>query len=66
MRLRSLVGALLSIFIIVANDNGLYGYDENRSKSQIQQDQNPMAQSGKIPDPSQPPGSSAYPPLPPE
>ncbi len=64
MKFKHLVGALLSIFIVVANNNGLFGYNEDRTQSQIQQDQvnNPVNQSGK--NRSEPPQTTAYPPLP--
>ena len=67
MRLKSLAGALLAVFIIVANDNGLFGDNEHRTKSEIQQDQvnNPAGESGKAPSAqTERPFSSAYPPLP--
>jgi hypothetical protein len=64
--LKIILGALLSVFIIVANDNGSFGGNKDLSKSQIQRDQinNPGNQSGKAASNNSAPRPSAYPPLP--
>ena len=67
MWLKQVLGtALLGIFIIVANDNGLFGENEDLSKAQIQRDQlnNPVNQSGEAATNEAAQQSSAYPPLP--
>jgi hypothetical protein len=63
MQIKELTTVLLAVFIIVANDNGLFGYDEDLSKSQIQRDRQNNAEPGQAAsdDSVQ---TSAYPPYP--
>ena len=63
MTLKELTTVLLAVFIIVANDNGLFGYNEDLSKSQIQRDQQNNAESGQAAS-DYDPRTSAYPPYP--
>jgi hypothetical protein len=67
MRLTTLTAVLLSLFIIVTTDNGLFDGNKNLSKSQIQRDQqnNPENQKeGAFSGENTPPKFDAYPPLP--
>lgn len=67
MRSKMLMLVLLSFFIIVANDNGLFDGNKDLSQSQIQRgQQNYPGNQTKTATPNQnaAPNFSAYPPLP--
>jgi hypothetical protein len=66
MRSKILMLVLLSFFIIVANDNGLFDGNKNLSQSQIQRDQQNYSgdQTTASPNQNAAPNFSAYPPLP--